>query len=46
MVFCLSKESIAQAVVNRLDLGVVLEGVGAELSAETRLLEATEGSLV
>lgn len=29
-----------------LDLGVVLQSVGAELTAQTGLLEATEGSLV
>ena len=29
-----------------LDLGVVLKGVGAKLTAQTGLLEATEGSLV
>ena len=29
-----------------LDLGVVLQGVGTELTAQTGLLEATEGSLV
>lgn len=32
--------------MHRLDLGVVLEGVGTELTAKTRLLEASEGSLV
>lgn len=32
--------------MHRLDLGVVLESVGAKLTAETGLLEATEGSLV
>lgn len=40
------EQSIAQAVVHSLDLGVVIEGVGAKLTAQTRLLEATEGSLV
>ena len=42
----LTEESIAQAVVDGLDLGVVLQGVGAELTAKTGGLEATEGSLV
>jgi hypothetical protein len=32
--------------VNGLDLSVVLESVRAELTAETGLLEATEGGLV
>lgn len=32
--------------MHSLDLGVVLEGVGAQFTANTRLLEATEGSLV
>jgi hypothetical protein len=32
--------------VHSLDLGVVLKGVGTELTAKTGLLEATEGSLV
>ena len=42
----LSKQGIAQAVVDGLDLGVVLQGVGAEFTADAGLLEATEGSLV
>ena len=42
----LSEESIAQTVVDGLNLGVVLQGVGTELTAQTGLLEATEGSLV
>lgn len=32
--------------MNGLDLGVVVQSVGAELTAQTGLLEATEGSLV
>lgn len=32
--------------MHRLDLGVVLQGVGAELAADTGLLEATERCLV
>lgn len=32
--------------MHSLDLGVVLKGVGAQFTAKTRLLEATEGSLV
>ena len=40
------EQSIAKTVVNGLDLGVVLQGVRAELTAKTGLLEATEGSLV
>jgi hypothetical protein len=44
--FPLSEQSVAQAVVNGLDLGVVLQSVGTELAAQTGLLEATEGSLV
>lgn len=42
----LTEESIAQTVVDGLDLGVVLQGVGAKLTANTGGLEATEGSLV
>jgi hypothetical protein len=42
----LSEQSIAQTVVDGLDLSVVLQSVGAELTAQTGLLEATEGSLV
>ena len=42
----LSEQRISQAVVHRLDLGVVLQGVGAELAADTGLLEATEWGLV
>lgn len=42
----LTEESIAQTVVDGLDLGVVLQSVGAELTANTGGLEATEGSLV
>lgn len=40
------EQSVTQAVVHRLDLGVVIEGVGAKLTAQARLLETTEGSLV
>jgi hypothetical protein len=40
------EQSITKAVVHGLDLGVVIQGVRAELTAETGLLEATEGSLV
>lgn len=32
--------------MHSLDLGVVIQSVGAELPADTGLLEATEGSLV
>jgi hypothetical protein len=32
--------------MHRLDLGVVLQSVGAEFATDTRLLEATEGSLI
>lgn len=32
--------------MHRLDLGVVLQGVGAQLTAKTGGLETTEGSLV
>ena len=42
----LTEEGVTQTVVNRLDLGVVVQGVGTELAAKTGLLEATEGSLV
>lgn len=42
----LTKQSIAQTVVDGLDLGVVLQGVRAEFTADTRALEASEGSLV
>lgn len=42
----LSEQGVTEAVVHGLDLGVVLQGVGAELTANTGLLEATEGSLV
>ena len=42
----LTKQSIAQAVVDGLNLCVVLQGVRAELTADTRRLVATEGSLV
>ena len=40
------EESVAQTVVHGLDLGVVLEGVRAELAADTGLLESSEGNLV
>lgn len=40
------EESIAQTVVDGLDLGVVLKGVRAELAADTGLLETSEGNLV
>lgn len=42
----LSEQSITQTVVDGLDLSVVLQSVRAELTAQTGLLEATEGSLV
>jgi hypothetical protein len=42
----LSEQSIAQTVVDGLDLSVVLQSVGAELTTQTGLLETTEGSLV
>jgi hypothetical protein len=42
----LTEQGVTQTVVNRLDLGVVVQGVGTELAAKTGLLEATEGSLV
>lgn len=40
------EQSIAQAVVHSLDLGVVLKSIRTELTANAGLLEATEGSLV
>jgi hypothetical protein len=40
------EQSITQAVVHRLDLGVVVQGVRSKLTAETGGLVATEGSLV
>lgn len=42
----LTEESVAQTVVDGLDLSVVLQSVGAELTANTGGLEATEWSLV
>lgn len=42
----LAEQGVAKTVVHRLDLGIVLQSVGAELAADTRLLEATEGGLV
>jgi hypothetical protein len=40
------EQSITKAVVHGLDLGVVVQSVRPKLTAETGLLEATEGSLV
>ena len=42
----LREQSVAQTVVHSLDLGVVLQRVRAEFSADSRLLEPTEGGLV
>lgn len=41
-----AKQSLAQVDANRLDLGVVLQRIRAQLAAKARLLVATEGRLV
>lgn len=40
------EQSITKAIMHSLDLGVVLQGVRTELTTDTGLLEASEGSLV
>lgn len=42
----LTKQSIAQTVVDGLDLGVVLQGIRAKLTADTRRLVTTKRSLI
>lgn len=42
----LSENSIGKTDADSLDLGVVLQGIRAQLAAQARLLVTTEGNLV